>query len=78
MKTIIAITAIGAAIVSGSASAADFAPWNETRVDAKIDVQQADVEIRSYYRANQNDTDVMTGEPQADIKIAPWYSASRV
>ncbi|MEM7465980.1 MAG: hypothetical protein AAF387_03755 [Pseudomonadota bacterium] len=64
--------------MSVNASANGFAPWNEQSVKSTIDAKQADVEIRSYYRANQNDQVVLTGEPQADIKIAPWYSANRV
>ena len=78
MKTIIAIAAINAAVISGSANAAGFAPWNEARVDSKADAEQVDVEVRSYYRANLNAATALTGEPQADIKIAPWYSANRV
>ena len=78
MKTIIAIAAINAALISGSVSAAGFAPWNEARGNAKADAEQVEVEVRSYYRANLNDGATLTGEPQADIKIAPWYSANRV
>lgn len=78
MKNIITAAAISAAIISVNAQAAGFAPWEGAGIESAADRNQANIEIRSYYRANVNAESAAPGEPQAAIKIAPWYDANRV
>lgn len=78
MKKIISAIAVSAAAISINVQADGFAPWNNAGIESNVDREQAKVEIRSYYRANLNEQGYVPGEPQAAIKIAPWYDANRV
>lgn len=76
MKTIIAIAL--AVVASAEVSAAEFAPWNEQRIESRPDASQAQVEIGSFYRAGKPAQDDAPSVRQADVVIAPWYDQGRV
>lgn len=81
MKQLVAVFTIVSVSTFGSASAAGFAPWeNAERAAGRSipDVTQQDIEIRSFYRSNNNVQEDFKGEPQADVQIVPWYAADRV
>ena len=78
MKKIISAIAISIAALSVNVQADGFAPWTKAEIETKADRDQAEIEIRSFYRANRNDEGYVPGEPQAAIKIAPWYDADQV
>ena len=65
-------------ISSPSRSAAEFAPWNEQRIESRPDANQAQVETGSFYRAGKPALDDAPSVRQADVVIAPWYDQGRV
>ena len=81
MKYIFAAIALTSIVVSSSVSANGFAPWRDSgNTSMKLTAEEApgNVEIRSFYRANEPRLEVTPGEQQADIQIVPWYTADRV
>ena len=81
MKYIFAAIALTSIVVSSSVSANGFAPWRDNgNTSMKLTAEEApgNVEIRSFYRANEPRLEVTPGEQQADIQIVPWYTADRV
>ncbi len=81
MKQVIAVIALVGVSAYSNVSAAGFAPWeNVERKESRSapDVSQTHIEIRSFYRANNNANEGFRGEPQADVQIVPWYAADRV
>ena len=76
MKTLIAIAA--AILVSGQASADQFAPWNDARVESRADAVQQDVETGPFYRDGIPAAQDAPAATQADVDIAPWYTQGRV
>ena len=81
MKQVIAVIALVSVSALSNVSAAGFAPWENAERKASRsapDVSQTNIEIRSFYRANNNAIEDFSGEPQADVQIVPWYAAERV
>ena len=76
MKSIIVFAFV--AIVSTSVSADGFAPWNESRIDAKSDTEQAVVPNGSYYRDGKPSRVDVPSVNQAEVSVKAWYAQSRV